>query len=51
MDSPLRVAIIIGSTREGRSGRPSPAGSPMLDQLAWWASALRLTRTARPYAA
>lgn len=30
---------------------PEAAAKVMLDQLAWWASALRTARTARPYAA
>ena len=30
---------------------PNAAAKKMLDQLAWWASALRSARTARPYAA
>jgi NAD(P)H-dependent FMN reductase len=76
MDSPVRVAIIIGSTREGRfgptvarwfaeqaaprddlSGQPldaagtGAAAKTMLDQLAWWAVALRNARAERPYAA
>jgi NAD(P)H-dependent FMN reductase len=31
--------------------RPNAAAGRMLDQLAWWARALREARTARPYAA
>ncbi|WP_460333566.1 hypothetical protein [Actinoallomurus acanthiterrae] len=36
-----RLAVIIASTRNGRW--------PLLDQLVWWARALRDARTARPY--
>lgn len=65
--APLRVAVVIGSTREGRFGttitdwfvgqlrRPDTfeviATKALLKQLSWWGEALRAARAADPYGA
>ncbi|MFI2620039.1 hypothetical protein [Streptomyces sp. NPDC018584] len=50
--TPLRLAVILGSTRDGRAHEQDGAAGAakvMLDQLAWWAKALRTARTENPY--